>query len=441
MSYPEQVITVIERLRSHGVWFQLSENAAPVTSCLDAANNRNRLGVKGIPLTDELKSLVGTVDSLPSDHIIMIHCRANHSFDEGLLASHFGGRFQPMNPERLEKELGSAYGLVNPFSGFDVPQITQVFDRLLLCRRQPPYTLMTNAGHRRWGVEFFVQDLIQTLPGASLGKLVREEERAPKAQKIGILTGNSPESGMLLWDRINQVVREDPRVMLLGDISLPRVSVESVPEMGLSMELEVRAREVEKVVVEGVRALCEGGASLVALACNTTQFFAQQCTEVCNDYGATFVSMVDCLERDLVKRDVRSFDLFGIGSVSNLEKWSAFSQLGAKFHISVPSPKTSIKINDLTVKVKKGAVGETERQQLRQLISQASVTDMVVVALTELSILLDSERKKHLPKKPFIDTLSLLAEELAGRHISQYLEIPATEHALKPTPILQSLPA
>lgn len=81
--------------------------------------------------------------------------------------------------------------------------------------------------------------------------------------------------------------------------------------MGLSMELEARSQQVEKTVVEGIKALCDFGSTLIAIACNTTQYFSGRCEEVCACYGCKYVTMVECLERVLSERGASEFDFLG----------------------------------------------------------------------------------------------------------------------------------
>lgn len=65
-------------------------------------------------------------------------------------------------------------------------------------------------------------------------------------KSLGIITGNTPESGALLWNLVNRAIRQEMirRGVYKGDISFPNVSVLSIPEMGLSTELASRRGQV-----------------------------------------------------------------------------------------------------------------------------------------------------------------------------------------------------
>jgi hypothetical protein len=54
---PEQVLHCATRVSDFGIWHQFSRNE-PAMSCPDAARKRYRLGHRGIPLWDELKSFL-----------------------------------------------------------------------------------------------------------------------------------------------------------------------------------------------------------------------------------------------------------------------------------------------------------------------------------------------------------------------------------------------
>src|SRR5436189_167720 len=77
---PEAVHQCAERLRAFGIWHQFTRNE-PATSCQDAARKRNRLGHKGVPLWDELKSFLGEFHSGGVREIFLAHCRGDRRLD------------------------------------------------------------------------------------------------------------------------------------------------------------------------------------------------------------------------------------------------------------------------------------------------------------------------------------------------------------------------
>lgn len=412
--YPQEVARNLEVFSRENLWHVVSRNP-PVRSCADAARRRNRLGHVGIPLCDELKSNVGVYGSASRRSFVVAHCRGHQNLDTDKLHNILGSTFERVAGDALESELGLSYGLVTPFHFAACPHdVRQIVDETVLEPYLPPHTMMTNLGHLEYAVEFRPVDFFGVLPNVEVADIVESQGcRAPLGETIGILTGNSPESGMMLWQGINNYIRASSVVSFRGDISFPRVIVESVPEMGLSMELAQREVHVKLVVLDAVRKLCASGANVVAIACNTTQYYSREVEIICGSYGARFVSIVDETARYLKNAGIRTFDFLAIGAVSDFAAWSDFRRIMPQFDVYVPSDRDIAAITNLAFSVKKEVVSSATINQLRDLVNNSTKTDTVVLALTELSILFASQRSKQRSQKRFIDTLDILAQAIA----------------------------
>jgi len=420
--YPPQVTRYLSYFKKLKLWHIVTKNDES-TSCREAANNRYRLGNKGIPIFDELKSNFGSFLANGEEQYVMVHCRGNQILDDLKLEQILKSKFQRLEPEELERLFGIGYGLVNPFIGFEHNNILQIFDVSIFDHYFPPYTMMTNLGHLRYGVEFKPEEIVDALSKTLISDVVfRDTRKIPIQHKIGILTGNSPESGILLWEKINDRIRNQPGIKFLGDISFPRVLVESIPEMGLSMELAFRENDIRSVVIEGVESLCKNGSTIVGIACNTTQYFSNDLTRLCKDYGATYVSIAESTYKYLKDRSVRSFDFLAIDYVSNFTRWSDFRNIFENFEVNIPSANDISRINELAFDVKKSVVTGNSINKLRDLINNSTKTETVLLALTELSILFASQKKSRSGKQ-FIDTLSILSEAIADLYIKDYLDV------------------
>ena len=89
-STPVNVTSVCHFLSKHSVGFLLSRNSE-ARSCREARDKRNRLGHVGIPLFDELKSLVGeVVTESGNTELLAVHCRANYEINDEKLCSLLG---------------------------------------------------------------------------------------------------------------------------------------------------------------------------------------------------------------------------------------------------------------------------------------------------------------------------------------------------------------
>ena len=421
---PIDVAANLAFLEGRHLWHSATRNS-PAKSCVDAANKRNRLGNSGIPLFDELKSHVGVYELDGHRRYVVAHCRGHQRRDDAKFAAVVGSLVEKVTQDELADIFGLDYGLINPFFFARREDVLQVFDKSVIEKFFSPYTMMTNLGHLEYGVEFDPRQLIDALPHCLVADIVTEPSRRPALDHtLGILTGNGPESGITLWDRINDRIEKNPQVPLRGDTSFPRVLVESLPQMGLSMELQVRAPEVKETVLEGVARLCASGATVVGIACNTTQYFSPDIRQVCSDHGATFVSLVDETASFLEREGISEFDLIGIRAVSDLEKWSDFRRIKEKFHIHVPTEAEGERIDKLAYIIKKKPDAGRAVSELGHLIRQATVTDTVLIALTELSIV--TAKQPNLEKrseKRFVDTLNILADRMAEIYLVERLAL------------------
>ncbi len=409
-----------------GIWHVTSRNR-PAFSCADAAHKRNRLSHRGedvgIPLCDELKSAVCAIESDGDPEFAILHCRGHQLLDEGKVEAVLRRPARRVDADELERCFELSYGLVTPFAFVAREDVRQVFDSTVVEPFFPPYTMMTNLGHHEYGVEFRPAELVAALPRSSTADIVRDaERRVPVEHTLGILTGNGPDSGRSLWNRIDDHIRSHSEMRFRGDIGLPRVLIESAPEMGLSMELEARLSVVRPVVLDGVRRLCERGATVIGIACNTTQYFADEIHEVCDEHGAHFVSIVDATAAALRDEGVKDVVFLGIGAVSDFERWSDFRRIGDEFEFKLPSGELVEEIDDLAFLVKQKGVVSSTINPMRNLVRRAATSEdaVVLVALTELSLLVASQRRL---RRRFIDTLQILAERMADIYVQERIPL------------------
>ena len=419
---PPEVTRNLAFLSKAGIWHLSSHNHAAF-SCADAARKRRRLAHSGqcvgIPLCDELKTAVYVVMRDGGPSVAIVHCRGHQFLDEVKLVEVLGGELRRMRANELEHTFGLGYGLVTPFAFAERPEICQVFDWTVLERFFAPGTMMTNLGHHEFGVEFHPSELFDALPNTVIADIAQVDgQRLPVEHTMGILTGNGSDSGRLLWGRLDERIRSHPELRFRGDISLPRVIVESIPAMGLSMELEQRLPMVRAAVLEGVRSLCERGVSVLGLACNTTQCFVEEIRAVCEPYGARFISIAEATASELQAQGVTRVVLLGIDPVCDLEEWSDFKRIAGEIQLDLPSPDLIAQINELAFLVKqKGVVSQTVnlmRDIVRRAVPQEDT--VVLVALTELSLLVAAQRRSA---RRIVDTLEILANGMADVHLEE----------------------
>jgi aspartate/glutamate racemase/prolyl-tRNA editing enzyme YbaK/EbsC (Cys-tRNA(Pro) deacylase) len=413
---PDAVRRAETFLADAGIWYRLARNS-PAMGCRDAAQRRERLGHRGIPLWDELKSLA----FLDDRGLAIAHCRGDEDFDVEALSAAFGVSDLTAADEVTLEGLGLGYGLINPFGTWtdQTLAVRHVFDRGLLERIGTPGTMMTNAGERTWAVEFFAPDLIKALANTQVARIttkISDGSRPPwthDRRAVGIVTGNAPESGVALLRTTVDSVRLGLGRFNLGDISMPRIHLASIPEMGLSMELSERAEAVSCALVETVDKLCVEGCSVIAVACNTTQYFRAELERTCERYGATFLSMPEVVAEWLRAHAVSSVGLVGIRYVSDLGEWSAYREVLADFEVETPSDRDMQRIEEIAYQVKEKGPTAHGVQRLQNVLRDALSTDVIIVALTELSLLLELPTRVR-KELTLIDPLHLYGQALAA---------------------------
>ena len=239
------------------------------------------------------------------------------------------------------------------------------------------------------------------------GRYLKDEwMRFPPASgpKIGLLTGNSPESGLTLWNDFLDQYRDFSSN--LADVLMPEVIVYSLPQMGLSMELVKRENVVWEEMKKAILVLLTSGCKLITIACNTTIYFGPQIDEICKPYNAKFISIAEaCLpeiQNQLSKQrdNSNAVGLVGIGPVIDVE--GGYSGYAKQFKDNgievVPCDAT-----DLAWAIKRVGTSDNKDEiqslveKFRSLMSGAlSSVKVVVLSLTEVSLIY----RKHIEKLP-----------------------------------------
>jgi len=429
---PFNVEKTIEYCTRRNIGFILSRNPR-VLSCRDARSNRDRLGHRGIPLYDELKSivLIGTRSS--GDKItIVAHCRGNTTIDFEAL-SKICELTQPpiiMEENELQGRYGVNYGTVTPFvldADFSGEIIT-LFDESVLSKvAKYPGTMMTNAGEHTWGVEFDPVDLVDKTEIKKVSKFATPDKElhpyelptSVNPKSIGIITGNGPDSGIALWNGINRFYTNKFGDNFLGDIALPRVSLSSLPAMGFSMELDKRNSATWEALSRGVKSMVEQDVDLLALACHTTHYYTDRIREIFEQNGKKFISMPEIVKKYINDTSITDMAILGIDFVSDFKKfkqYSAYADLDV-LNVELLSSEVISKFKDLGFAVKKMNNNNAAFRQFINLVKSEIKSENVIIALTEFSILYQSQFKKRGNGKNIIDSLELYANAIAEESI------------------------
>jgi aspartate/glutamate racemase len=473
---------VLERLNASGIWYLHRENkdGLEARSCRDAVTKRNRLGAVaglGIPLWSELKSEVRLFRKRGDGEIVVVaaHCRANRQIRGGerdrsvtLEAAGLVASEWEIMPRRPAEE-SAVFGAVNPlcvdaiaeveYPGFK-GKVFQLFDESVFINGDIPDTMITNDGSLTKSIEFVPSDLFRAVkehfPVTNRSDICEidpewvEHDRyrnqksrpdwlrfpPPRGPKIGILTGNSPESGITLLEDILAVVRSESLFQNTAtDINMPEILLYSCPAMGLTMELVDRQDSIWTELVLAIQQLIDAGCKLITAACNTTAFFQDKLGTMCADRGAKFVSIVDACLDELHKNtkqgdssSKRLVGLLGIGPVIALDQgYSGYSKLRDSGNYEIVGADAT----DLAYKIKRlgddpkkiKTVTSSFRKQVREELADV---DQVIIGLTEASIVY-RDHKSTISRKAeekskqvkFIDPV----DSLSKRIVLDYLTI------------------
>jgi len=422
---PNEVARIESLLEKNSAWYLLDRNA-PATSCAEAANSRRCLGQVGIPLERELKSFLGFfVDEAGLQHRFAVHCRATHQRDDEKVK-----KVLQVSQKLAKADESELYGLVNPFSlearSLDGDITIQIFDQRIFEAVGLPRTMMTNAGDRTWSVEFEPNSLQKII---SADRFIRadviEKSSSIRRPNIGILTGNSPESGALLLEKLDRHVRTGSG-LLTSDVYLPKVYVVSAPAMGLTMELHLRENQVWEEIGRDIERLCEllkGEDSrvpnILSIACNTTPHFWERIDEIASRYNVRFISIADAVEDYLRKKAIQKFTLLGLGYV-NRPQFSGYEDLFENKTFTIePLPEgAEADVEKLARDVKNDRPINECSNLLNTIFKRYELRGKhVVVALTEISLILakakwDKNKRKG-DQDVVIDAVELYAKLLA----------------------------
>jgi aspartate racemase len=432
---PVCIRNIIEFFVSNGIGYILSRNKYAGT-CREARNERNRLGHTGIPLYDELKSIVGEArDNTGEIVVIAMHCRGHMEVDFNIVKEllKLSSNINILPVEELNRRFGLAFGTVNPVLlqvNSKCPLI-QMFDiGVTKPISKYPGTMMTNAGSHTWGMEFDPNVLIENLSNKYIESIAFQDRElqtqdlphCTNPKSVGIITGNGPDSGIALWKGINNYILEIFGEHFLGDMSLPEVRVISVPAMGLSMELENREQPTWEVLSKAVTQLKVQNVDLLALACHTTHYFENKIRKLFDSETQRFVSMSEVVTNYIKVNGIEEMAVLGINYVADLKEWSAYSELN-NYKIEHIDDATMAKFHVLGYDVKQMTNIHRSFQQLIRLIKNDIKSKNIVIALTELSILLESGLKKaHSAERNIIDSLDLYAKEIAKLSLGLEIE-------------------
>lgn len=218
--------------------------------------------------------------------------------------------------------------------------------------------------------------------------------------KIGIISGAGPEAGIDLWRKILSHNKFLFGYRFQGDISAPEVLIHSLPELGLSIDVEA----YEPLLWESLKAALQNMSSRVDFVCiasNVLHYFEERIQELPSSFE--FVSMIAATEDVMPQYD--QLAILAMSKVLDFGAYSPYRNAAKKFRLEAPSP---IEMDILVRSIKVNGADHPNTIDLFEDILSGIKSDNVILACAELPLL-----PLHQFDKNFIDPSDLLAKRIA----------------------------
>lgn len=248
--------------------------------------------------------------------------------------------------------------------------------------------------------------------------------------QVGIIAGSGPEAGLDLASKILVASRElavqgaAPNSKV-GDIEAPSFIIDSVPELGISMELPLHYEllwEYMRTTIDRLAPTCKH----LVVACNTLHIFSARIEAklACPPLNGccTFISYVDCTIDGVLEASLsQGQEVMVLGARAYMATAAELICKNPKLtggpNVSIPDAGTMDKLDELVHEIKsKGrndpGIGPLFATVLNKLPSAVSVA---ILACTELPLISIPEGQLR-PGLKLIDATQLVADRLA--HLS-----------------------
>jgi aspartate racemase len=225
--------------------------------------------------------------------------------------------------------------------------------------------------------------------------------------KIGIIAGSGPEAGLDLWRKILDANRRLLGPNFHGDLDAPSVTIYSIPELGLSMDLQKNEDLVWTYLESNIQELAQR-VDLICVACNTLHYFRSRIIKL--GLPAKFVSVTDAVANYIKQSGISKLAILGVCSVVEFGRWSPYAALQSFVEVERPDCR---KTEELVLRIKQLGSDDASVKAALQAILADIESETVLLACTELSSV-----KVETPTKHLIDCTLLLANDLVKLSLS-----------------------
>lgn len=229
-------------------------------------------------------------------------------------------------------------------------------------------------------------------------------------KRIGIITGSGPYAGIDLWKKILEQYKCALGDKFNGDVDYPEVLILSLPNLGLSMQLD----KYTDVVWESLKAAIaqlDKKVEVFIIACNTLHYYYQQILSL--RISAKFLSINEILENYLKLHNTNEFALLGINTVSVQNKYFPYSNLLKNYKLEKLDKYTITTLHNLSLQIKKNGVKSYMEQEMLNIIQKIN-SPICILACTEFPLL-----KLPTIEKEIVDLNLLLARAVVDDVVNQ----------------------
>jgi aspartate racemase len=231
----------------------------------------------------------------------------------------------------------------------------------------------------------------------------------PQEKRIGIIAGSGPEAGIDLWMKILKANKAKMGKKFKGDQDAPHVVIHSVPELGLSMDIDQYKEEVRRSLLDTVGKIAKE-AGLLAIACNTLHYYSRDIHREISQLklNVEFVSIVDAVTHYIKSNNIKQVALLGSKYGMDLGKEGIYTPVLGVADIELPTDLNDV--HQLVYDIKRlGPDDDAVKYKFMSIISRLN-SKHILLACTELPLV-----KPKLDGIHFIDGTDLLAQELVEK--------------------------
>jgi len=231
--------------------------------------------------------------------------------------------------------------------------------------------------------------------------------RSEKKGKIGIIAGSGPEAGIDLWRKILDANRRLRGTNFHGDLDAPDVSIFSIPELGLSMNLEKNEDLVWTYLESNIRQLAQR-VDIICIACHTLHYFDNRIIKL--RLPSRYLSIVDSVTNYVRKSRISKLAILGACDVMELGRYSPYAALQNYVEIEKLDCRET---HELVLRIKQlGSEDASLRPALEAMLAHLE-SETILLACTELSLV-----QVQAPTKRLIDATLLLANDVVKLSLS-----------------------